>query len=36
VGALQIDGNIKEAVIETFKKDADLLWAVKVNFAEAL
>ncbi|MDO9508887.1 MAG: phosphoglycerate dehydrogenase [Thermovirgaceae bacterium] len=36
VGALQIDGDIKESVIETFKKDADLLWAVKVNFAEAL
>ncbi|MDT8285103.1 MAG: ACT domain-containing protein, partial [Thermovirgaceae bacterium] len=36
VGALQIDGDIRETVIETFKKDADLLWAVKVNFAEAL
>ena len=36
VGALQIDGDVGEAVIEAFKKDADLLWAVKVNFAEAL
>ena len=36
VGALQIDNDIPLKVIETFKADADLLWAVKVNFSEAL
>jgi D-3-phosphoglycerate dehydrogenase len=36
VGALQIDDDIPEDVIETLKTDVDLLWAVKVNFAEAL
>ena len=36
VGALQIDSDIPPKVIETFKADADLLWAVKVNFSEAL
>lgn len=36
VGALQIDNDIPASVIETFKTDADLLWAVKVNFSEAL
>ena len=36
VGALQIDNDIPLKVIDTFKADADLLWAVKVNFSEAL
>ncbi len=36
VGALQIDNDIPPKVIDTFKADADLLWAVKVNFSEAL
>ncbi|TDY52706.1 D-3-phosphoglycerate dehydrogenase [Aminivibrio pyruvatiphilus] len=36
VGALQIDSDIPPKVIETFKADADLLWAAKVNFSEAL
>ena len=36
VGALQIDDDISGAVVETMKEDVDLLWAVKINFAEAL
>ena len=33
VGALQIDNNdVPDSVIEAFRKDADLIWAVKVNF----
>jgi len=36
VGALQIDDDVPGQVVETLKEDVDLLWAVKVNFAEAL
>lgn len=34
VGALQIDNDVPDSVIEAFRKDADLIWAVKVNFSE--
>lgn len=34
VGALQIDNDVSDSVIEAFRKDADLIWAVKVNFSE--
>ena len=33
--ALQIDNDVPDKVVETFKADADLLWAVKVDFSEA-
>jgi D-3-phosphoglycerate dehydrogenase len=36
VGALQIDDDISGAIVETMKEDVDLLWAEKINFAEAL
>ena len=36
VGALQIDNDVSSGVVDTFKADADLLWAVKVDFAEAV
>ena len=35
VAALQIDNDVPDKVVETFKADADLLWAVKVDFSEA-
>ena len=35
VAALQIDNDVPDKVVETFKSDADLLWAVKVDFSEA-
>lgn len=36
VGALQIDDDVPEPVVEELKKDVDLLWAVKVHFTEDL